>query len=46
MKRKKVNLGAIYDAHVRHEFVDHDVAATMKTTIRRVTLPEGGGASI
>jgi carboxymethylenebutenolidase len=25
------DLGAIFDAHVRHEFVDHDVAATMKT---------------
>lgn len=23
--------GAVFDAHVRHEFVDHDVAATMKT---------------
>ena len=30
-KVKKVDLGAIFDAHVRHEFVDHDVAATMKT---------------
>ena len=28
---RKTNLGAIFDAHVRHEFVDHDVAATMKT---------------
>src|SRR5262245_16195922 len=28
---RKVDLGAIFDAHVRHEFVDHDVAATMKT---------------
>src|SRR5215468_5071672 len=28
---KKTDLGAIFDAHVRHEFVDHDVAATMKT---------------
>jgi len=28
---RKTNLGAILDAHVRHEFVDHDVAATMKT---------------
>ena len=30
-KVQKVDLGAIFDAHVRHEFVDHDVAATMKT---------------
>lgn len=30
-KTKKPDLGAIFDAHVRHEFVDHDVAATMKT---------------
>ena len=30
---KKVNLGAVFDAHVRHEFVDHDVAATMKTMV-------------
>ena len=32
-KVKKVDLGAIFDAHVRHEFVDHDVAATMKTMV-------------
>jgi carboxymethylenebutenolidase len=32
-KLKKVDLGAIFDAHVRHEFVDHDVAATMKTMV-------------
>src|SRR5262249_53888432 len=30
-KTKRLELGAIFDAHVRHEFVDHDVAATMKT---------------
>jgi carboxymethylenebutenolidase len=30
-KVKKMDLGAIFDAHIRHEFVDHDVAATMKT---------------
>ena len=30
-KVRKTDLGAIFDAHVRHEFVDHDVAATMKT---------------
>src|SRR5262249_45379252 len=32
-KVKKVDLGAIFDAHVRHEFVDHDVAAAMKTMV-------------
>jgi len=30
-KTNKPDLGAIFDAHIRHEFVDHDVAATMKT---------------
>jgi len=30
-KVQKMDLGAIFDAHIRHEFVDHDVAATMKT---------------
>src|SRR5262245_66519041 len=30
-KTNKLDLGAIFDAHVQHEFVDHDVAATMKT---------------
>ena len=30
-KVRKTGLGAVFDAHVRHEFVDHDVAATMKT---------------
>ena len=29
--KKLMDLGAIFDAHIRHEFVDHDVAATMKT---------------
>jgi carboxymethylenebutenolidase len=32
-KVKKVSLGAIFDAHVRHEFVEHDVTATMKTMV-------------
>jgi carboxymethylenebutenolidase len=27
------DLGAVFDAHVKHEFVDHDVAATMKTMV-------------
>jgi carboxymethylenebutenolidase len=29
----EADLGAVFDAHVRHEFVDHDVTATMKTMI-------------
>jgi hypothetical protein len=27
------DLGAIFDAHVHHEFIDHDVDATMKTMV-------------
>src|SRR5262249_59478971 len=30
-KMKKLDLGAIFDTHIQHEFVDHDVDATMKT---------------
>jgi hypothetical protein len=30
-QRKPVNLGNIFDRHVKHEFVDHDVDSTMKT---------------
>jgi hypothetical protein len=30
-KVQGADLGAIFDAHVRHEFVDHDVTAAMKT---------------
>jgi hypothetical protein len=30
-KAKRPDLGAVFDAHVRHEFVDHDVNATMET---------------
>jgi carboxymethylenebutenolidase len=34
LKASKVaDLGAIFDAHVHHEFVDHDVDATMKTMV-------------
>jgi hypothetical protein len=36
-KVKKSDLGAIFDAHVRHEFVDHDVAVTMKTMVAEPT---------
>jgi len=32
-KVQKMDLGAIFDAHIRHEFVEHDVAATMKTMV-------------
>jgi hypothetical protein len=28
------DLGAVFDEHVRHEFEDHDVEATMKTMVR------------
>ena len=28
------DLGAIFDEHVRHEFEDHDVEATMKTMVK------------
>src|SRR5215468_2773807 len=34
-KKMKLDLGAIFDAHIRHEFVDHDVAATMKTMVAK-----------
>jgi len=27
------DLGSVFDAHVRHEFVDHDVDATMRTMV-------------
>lgn len=29
--RGKQDLGAIFDAHMKHEFVEHDVEATMRT---------------
>ena len=29
-----VNLGNIFDRHVKHEFVDHDVDSTMKTMVK------------
>jgi carboxymethylenebutenolidase len=28
------DLGAVFDEHVRHEFEDYDVEATMKTMIK------------
>jgi len=30
---RKQDLGAVFDAHVKHEFVDHDVEATMRTMV-------------
>ena len=48
-KLKKVSLGAVFDTHVRHEFVDHDVAAPMKTMVAQLyvhnvpTLTGGDG---
>ena len=46
-QRKRVNLGNIFDRHVKHEFVDHDVDATMKTMVKEpivhhVTTMTGG----
>jgi carboxymethylenebutenolidase len=45
------DLGAIFDAHVKHEFVDHDVNATMQTMVQEPyllhvpTLTGGTGSS-
>jgi carboxymethylenebutenolidase len=33
-----VDLGAIFDAHVQHEFVNHDVSATMQTMVQEPYL--------
>lgn len=44
------NLGAVFDAHVKHEFVDHDVDATMQTMVAEPyllhvpTMTGGAGA--
>ncbi|WP_447973587.1 nuclear transport factor 2 family protein [Nitrospira sp. Kam-Ns4a] len=44
------DLGAVFDAHVQHEFVDHDVEATMRTMtaqpylLHLPTLTGGAGA--
>lgn len=32
--RKQPNLGRVFDRHVKYEFVNHDVEATMKTMIK------------
>jgi carboxymethylenebutenolidase len=34
IKKKRPNLGAVFDKHVKCEFQDHDVDATMKTMVR------------
>jgi carboxymethylenebutenolidase len=34
IKNKRPNLGAVFDKHVKYEFQDHDVDATMKTMVR------------
>jgi carboxymethylenebutenolidase len=33
-KNGSKDLGAVFDEHVRHEFEDHDVEATMKTMVK------------
>ncbi|HEY7228235.1 MAG TPA: ester cyclase [Nitrososphaeraceae archaeon] len=33
-QKKRKNLGDIFDKHVKHEFIDHDVEATMKTMVK------------
>src|SRR5438093_10762498 len=49
--RPSVELGSVFDAHVRHEFVEHDVAATMRTmssepyVLNVPTLTGGEGAA-
>jgi carboxymethylenebutenolidase len=32
--KKHYNLGAVFDKHIKHEFQDHNVDATMKTMVR------------
>ena len=31
--KKRYSLGAVFDKHIKHEFQDHDVDATMKTMV-------------
>jgi carboxymethylenebutenolidase len=33
IKRKRSSLAAVFDKHIKHEFQDHDVDATMKTMV-------------
>ena len=35
---KPVTLGVVFDKHLKHEFVDHDVEATMKTMVKEPTV--------
>jgi carboxymethylenebutenolidase len=50
-KTQTPNLGSIFDAHVKHEFVDHDVNTTMQTMVQEPyllhvpTLTGGAGGS-
>ena len=36
------NLGSVFDAHVKHEFVDRDVKATMRTMVEEPSKIAGG----
>ena len=36
------NLGSVFDAHVKHEFVDRDVEATMRTMVEEPSKIAGG----
>jgi carboxymethylenebutenolidase len=51
METHRANLGSVFDAHVKHEFVDHDVDATMQTMVQEPyllhvpTLTGGAGGS-
>ena len=50
MRENTSDLGSVFDAHVKHEFVDHDVNATMRTMVTEPyllhvpTLTGGHGA--
>jgi len=51
MRENTTDLGLVFDAHVKHEFVDHDVNATMRTMVVEPyllhvpTLTGGSGAA-
>lgn len=34
-RNRRSDLGSIFDAHVKHEFIDHDVNATMNTMVKQ-----------
>ena len=47
IKRKRYSLGAVFDKHIKHEFQNHDVDATMKTMagepyVHHVPMMTGG----